>query len=72
MHMASYAVYSSSDNIALKTTSGFIKGIYEKYKTENDKTTARFKPSDVQVLRQTVREHRHAELHIPICMSAKL
>lgn len=34
MHMASYAVYSSSDNIALKTTSGFIKGIYEKYKTK--------------------------------------
>lgn len=67
MHMASYAVYSSSDNIVLKTTSGFIKGIYEKYKT-----TVILKPSDIQVLRQTIREHLHAKLHIPICMSAKL
>lgn len=71
MHMASYAIYSSSDNMVLKNTSGFIKGIYEKQKL-NDKTTATFKPSDIQVLRQTVREHLHAKLHIPICMSAKL
>lgn len=34
MHMASYAVYSSSDNMVSKTTSGFIKGTYEKYKTK--------------------------------------
>lgn len=32
MHVASYAVYSSSDNTVSKTTSGFIKGMYEKYK----------------------------------------
>lgn len=34
MHVAIYAVYSSSDNVVLKNTSGFIKGIYEKYKTK--------------------------------------
>lgn len=71
MHIAIYAVYSSSDNVVLKNTSGFIKGIYEKYKTKY-KAAAILKSSDIQVLRQTIHGDLHAELHIPICTSAKL
>lgn len=72
MHMASYAVtpvwivwYQKKPPVALQ------KGCMRNTKL-NDKTTAIFKPSDIQMLRQTVCEHLHAKLYIPICMSAKL